>query len=90
MNKRDLKRCINGICRGLYAECLEIALYHDKKREDLDNLDSLRLSIIDIHNDFIRRVSHVEPGMEPSEYYNNLTAQFEQQVNEIIDQINNL
>ena len=40
--------------------------------------------------DFIARISHPEPGMEPRLYYKDLREKFSVQVSDIIDQINSL
>ena len=43
-----------------------------------------------VNSDFIKRVSHPEPGMKPGTYYQNLIHAFNKQVSEIIDQISNM
>jgi len=50
----------------------------------------LLTSIITTHADFIRRISHPEPGLPQRQYYKNLIVEFNEQVSEIIDQIGNL
>ena len=40
-----------------------------------------------VNDDFIKRVSHPEPGIKAGDYYKNLTKDFNKQVSEIIDQI---
>jgi len=47
-------------------------------------------SILLINDDYVRRVSHIEPGMQPKTYFKNLTDGFYKQVMEVIDQLNNL
>ena len=44
----------------------------------------------DYHNDFVCRISHPEPGMEPKKYFADLTKNFNSQISEIVDQIANL
>lgn len=87
-NKRTLKRDINLICSDLFAECLAISLYHRDAKEE--NIEDLLSSILNIHADFIRRVSHPEPGMPQKVYFKKLTEDFEKQMNEVIDHICNL
>ena len=87
-NKRDLKRTIKYICSDLFAECVGASLYNGTPEKD--NVESLLTSIISTHTDFIRRISHPEPGMPQRQYYKNLIAEFNGQVSEIIDQIGNL
>lgn len=84
-NKRDLKRTINYITSELFAETVAASLYNGKpSQEDVDGILS---SIVMVNNDFIKRVSHPEPGIKPGAYYQNLIHDFNKQVSEIIDQI---
>lgn len=87
-NKRDLKRIINYICDDLFAECIAASLYSGKPNEE--NVNSLLTTIIRVNSDYIRRVSHPEPGMPPKKYYKALTESFNNEVSEIIDHIGNL
>ena len=87
-NKRELKRSINYICSDLFAEAVAVSLY-DKKASK-ENLEALLASILIIHDDFIRRVSHPEPGLVPKVYYKAIIEDFNKQVSEIIDHIQNL
>lgn len=87
-NKRDLKRTINYITSELFAETVAASLYNGKpSQEDVDGILS---SIVMVNSDFIKRVSHPEPGMKPGIYYQNLIHAFNKQVSEIIDQISNM
>ena len=86
-NKRDLKRQIDYICSDLFAECVATSL---SGNPDMENVDALLSSILTIHNDFIRRVSHPEPGIPPKKYYKELVDSFYKQVDEIVDHIGNL
>lgn len=87
-NKRDLKRTINYICGDLFAECVAASLYGGKTDEK--NAEALLTSILRINSDFVKRISHPEPGMPQKEYFKKLVQDFNKQVSEIIDQINNL
>lgn len=87
-NKRDLKRTINYTCSDLFAECIATSLYSGKPAKD--DVDALLKSILMVHNQFIRRVSHPEPGMEQKKYYQNLAKEFDKSVSEIVDQIANI
>ena len=87
-NRKDLKRAINYICSDLFAECVAASLYSGKP--DQENVDALLSSILRIHSHYIRRISHVEPGMPAKKYFQDLTDGFNKQVGEIIDQIGNL
>ncbi len=84
-SKRTLKHQINYICSELFAECVAASLYNQKKSDD--NADAILTSIMVINNDFIKRVSHPEPGMPAKTFYKELILGFNGQVDEIIDQI---
>ena len=87
-NKRNLKKAINSICESLFAECIAYSLYNGKA--DDDTVNSILTSIINVNSDFVRRISHPEPGMAPKEYYKRLINSFNNDVNDFIDQISNL
>ena len=87
-NKRNLKRTINYICSDLFAEAVAASLYGEKPNKD--NIDALLSSILIIHNDFLSRVSHPEPGMDKKVYYKAIIEDFNKQASEIIDQIQNI
>lgn len=87
-NKRDLKRTINYVCSDLLAECVAESLYNGKS--DKDNVDALLATILLIHTDFIRRISHPEPGMKQTLYFKLLIKDFNKHVSELIDQIGNI
>lgn len=86
--KRNLKQTINYICSDLFAEGVAASLYGEQKDEEaVNNLLSL---IIVTRNDYVKRISHPEPGMKPRTYYKAIIADFNQQINEIINQISSL
>ncbi len=87
-NKRDLKRTINYICGDLFTEGVAASLYGT--HHDADNAEAILSSILIMHSNYIRRVSHVEPGMPAKVYFKDLTDKFRQEVDEIIDQLNNI
>lgn len=87
-NKRNLKKDINRICRELFAECMATSLYIGKP--DNENANALLFSILTIRNNYVRRISHPEPGMPAKQYYKDLIEKFNKEVSEIIDQICNL
>lgn len=87
-NKRILKRTINYVCSDLFAECIASSLYSGNSEDE--NTNALLVSILVMHNDFVRRVSHPEPGLKPKTYYKALTNDLNKQIDEIIGQINNI
>lgn len=87
-NRKDLKRTINYICSDLFAECVAVSLYGGK--HDKQNTEALLTTILQINSDFVKRISHPEPGMPPKKYFQILVHDFNEQVSEIIDHINNM
>ena len=83
-NKRDLKKMINYICSDLFAECIATSLYEGK---DEENVKSILTSILITHNSFLKRISHVEPGIKPKLYFLDLKKNFNEEVSKIIDNI---
>lgn len=87
-NKRTLKRIINNTCVDLLAECLAVCTFSAKT--DDEQTEALITSIIAINEDFIRRISHPEPGMTCKAYFKDLVNNFYKQTSEITEQIINL
>lgn len=87
-NKRVLKKTINCICSELFAECIAVSLYNESIQKE--SLDDLLATILRMHNHYIMRVSHIEPGMSAREYFKDLAHSFNKQVDEVIDHIGNL
>lgn len=86
-NKRNLKKAINYICSDLFAECVAASLSSEKDQKTCD--DMLR-GILLMHDDFVRRISHPEPGIEQKKYYKAIIADFHKEVSAVIDQISAL
>ncbi|MBO5314342.1 MAG: hypothetical protein IJ421_04605 [Prevotella sp.] len=84
-NKRTLKKNINYVCSELLAECIATSALHNN--ETSVDTKALLYSIISTHNDFIRRISHPQPGMKQKEYFKIIIEDFNKHVCEIIDQI---
>ena len=88
MNKRQLKKNVNYICSELFAECVAASLYSESANKD--NINALLTSIITIQNDFVRSISHPEPGMPAKVFYKQLIKDFNNTVSEVIDHIAHL
>ena len=87
-NKRNLKRNINYVCSELFSEAIAASMYSSKASDE--DVKALLASILVIHNDYVRRVSHLEPGLTPKAFYKNLVDSFNKQTSEIVDQVANL
>ena len=87
-NKRTLKHAINLICEELFVEAVAASLYGNEPHKG--TADVILASIIRLGTDYTSRISHVEPGVKPKQYYKILRQHFVADADEIIDQINNL
>ncbi|MCI6672245.1 MAG: hypothetical protein SOZ07_07885 [Prevotella sp.] len=87
-NKRDLKRTIHCICGDLFAETIAVSLYNNEVNPE--NVEALLTSIVRLNSNYINRISHVQPGMKPRLYFQELKNSFSKEANEIVDQICNL
>ena len=88
MTKRELKLVINYVCDELFAECIAASIYNGTP--DPENVESLLVSIVDLRDDYISRISHPEPGMPAKQYFKDLKNSFNERVSEIVDHINNM
>lgn len=86
-NKRSLKRNINYVCSELFSEV--VAISYTTNTSD-DDIKALLTSILVIHDDYVRRVSHPEPGLAQRTFYKALVSNFNKQAAEIVDQITNI
>lgn len=86
--KRDLKQTINYVCSELFAEAVAASLYGTNKGENA--AESILSLIIITKNDFVKRISHPEPGIPAKKYYSQISDDFNHRVSDIIDQISNL
>ena len=87
-NRKSLKKKINNICADLFAECVATSLYTGRPRKE--DVDAILELIISVNDDYVRRVSHPEPGLPARKYFKVIREAFDKQVIEIIDQIGNL
>ena len=87
-NRRELKQIINIVCGDMFAECIATTLY--ASNVDEESVNNIMTSILVFHDDFIRRVSHPEPGMRQKDYFRKLKAESMKQASEIVDHINAL
>lgn len=86
-NKRILKKDINYVTGELLAECISCMHFNKVQQADVDNV---MLGILNMQDDMICRISHVEPGMKAKLYFKKLRSDMSQQVEDIIGQINDL
>ena len=83
-SKRHLKQKINLICEELFAECVAGSLYGQNR----ESAKALIFSTIKMRNNYVRRISHPEPGLTAKAYYKDLKEKFTAQAGELLDQLN--
>lgn len=86
--RKELKKVVDNICTDLTAEVVAVSLYESKPAEE--NVIAIINAIMKIRNEYIRRISHVEPGIPAKVYFKNLIENFNNDTIEVIDQISNL
>lgn len=87
MKRKDLKKHINYLCGELLAECIADAQF--SKKDNKQDVENVVLSIVEMQNDWICRLSHVEPGSTKL-FFKKLKEDMQKRTDEIIDQIQNL
>lgn len=87
MKRKELKKRINYLCGELLAECIAMAQYH--KKDNLRDVENVMLSIIRMQNDWICRLSHIEPG-NTRLFFKKLREDIQKRTDEVIEQIQNL
>ena len=87
MKRRLLKKQVNYIAGELFAEC--VVLTQVVPGIDVQKVDDLMTRILYMQDDFISRISHTQPGNVKG-FYKAFRADFQAQVDAIIDEIGNL
>lgn len=87
MKRRLLKKQVNYIAGELFAEC--VVLTQVVPGIDEKKVDDLMTRILYMQDDFISRISHTQPGNVKG-FYKAFKANFQAQVDAIIDEIGNL
>lgn len=87
MKRRLLKKQVNYIAGELFAEC--VVLTQVVPGIDEKKVDDLMTRIFYMQDDFISRISHTQPGNVKG-FYKAFKADFQAQVDAIIDEIGNL
>lgn len=87
MKRRILKKQVNYIAGELFAEC--VVLSKVVPGIDDQKVDELMTRVLYMQDDFISRISHTQPGNVKG-FYKAFRADFQAQVDAIIDEIGNL
>lgn len=83
-NKRDLKKRINNLCGDLFAECVACVHYAKVNRDDAD---AVMMNILNMQDDILCRVSHIEPGLSTKVFFKKLNDDLSSNTQSIIEQI---
>ena len=86
--RRELKKGINYLCGELFAEC--VAIMHYQKPIPQEDVDNVMTSILNLQDDMLNRVSHVEPGIKAKEFFKKLRTDMVERTDEIVEQIKSL
>ena len=87
MKRKDLKKHINYLCGELLAECMAASSF--SKKDNKQDIEHVMLGIAKMQNDWICRLSHVEPGSTKL-FFKKLKEDMQKRTDEIVDQIQNL
>lgn len=86
-NKRNLKKQVNHIASELFAECLFNSLYIPGT--DKQKADQLMGRILNMQDEYLRRVSHIEPGSVKL-FFKKYRENFNAEVDAIIEEMGKL
>ena len=87
MKRRILKKQVNYIVGELFAEC--VVLSKVVPGIDGQKVDELMARVLYMQDEFISRIRHTQPGNVKG-FYKAFRADFQAQVDAIIDEIGNL
>ena len=87
MKRKDLKKHINYLCGELLAECIAAAQFG--KKDNKQDIENVMLGIVKMQNDWISRLSYVEPGSTKL-FFKKLKEDMQRRTDEIVEQIQNL
>ena len=82
-NRKQLKKSIRKITGELFADCVALSLC---QQADRDKLEQLMQEVLNVHNDYVARISHTEPGSVKM-YYKKLKQEFTEKVNDLSKRI---
>ena len=82
-NRKQLKKSIRKITGELFADCVALSLC---QQADRDKLEQLMQEVLNVHNDYVARISHTEPGSVKM-YYKKLKQEFTEKVNDLSERI---
>ena len=84
-SRKQLKKSVKMITGDLFADCVALSMCQQSNQE---TLDALMKEVIDLHTDFVTRISHTEPGKAKA-FYKNFKEKFTAKVNDLSERIVN-
>ena len=87
MKRRELKKSINYLSGELLAECLAAVSYN--KNTHVEDVENVVGSILQMQNEMLMRLSHVEPGSTKL-FFKKMKDDIASRTEEIVAQIEEL
>ncbi len=84
-NRRQLKKSVKMLTGELFADCVALSMCQQGNKE---KLDELMKEVIELHIDYVTRISHTERGSEKV-FYKKLKQEFTEKVNDLSNRIIN-
>lgn len=84
-NRRQLKKSVKMVTGELFADCVALGMCRQGNKEELDKLMK---EVIELHTDYVARISHTERGSE-KKFYQKLKQEFTEKVNDLSNRIIN-
>lgn len=82
-SRKQLKKSIKLVTGELFADCVALSMCQQGNEE---TLNALMQEVIDLHIDFVARISHTEPGNVHG-FYRQLKTEFTQKANNLSERI---
>ena len=81
--RKQLKKSVKSITGELFADCVALSMCNQADRQ---KLDELMVEVLNLHADFVQRISHTEPGAVKA-FYKKLKQEFTEKVNALSERI---
>lgn len=82
-SRRQLKKSVKKVCADLFTDCVALSIC---QQADSETLEKLMAEILGLHDEYVSRISHTEPGAV-REFYRKFKAEFTEKVNDISQRI---
>ena len=83
-SRKNLKKVIGYISSELLSQAVFVALNSER---DAAEWNAVFEKILVLNNDYVARVSHKQPGMKASAYFNALCESFDKEAKAIVAEI---